>query len=230
MKLLVAALIISISSTAFADDINVEKSLGEVNKPLWFSEFGLSTNSGATFQEKAQGWGFLPGWALGPDVMVGLLTYRFNRVFLTLGYLYYGTGLKEGTELIEVSTSYQRMNFTLNYDFIYKILIVGAHVGGSLMIVRTDAVLRDFDVTISGGSEVEYENQTVVDEVKAIGAHMGFLGGLSVGLDLDPLFRKYEDKRKWLNFEFRLIGDYVRYGERDGFFAGAGIAYWPFSR
>jgi hypothetical protein len=226
MRRLVIAFVLAVPLTAVSDDLTMKKSSDEVNALSWFSEFGASTNSGVTFQEKAQGWGFTPGWAVGPDVMIGLLRYRFHRVFLKLGYLYYGVDRRDGTEQIEVTTSYQRINLTANYDFCYKILVVGTHVGTSMMIVRTGAVLRDFDVLVSG-NELSYENHSIVDQVEATGVDFGFLTGLSVGLDLDPLFKK-NTYRRWLNFELRLTGDYLRYSERDGFFAGAGIAYWPF--
>ena len=194
----------------------------------WFSEFGFSAGAGASFQQKAVGWGWVPGWASGTDVLVGIMRFGRHRTYLVLGYLFYGREEVEGTSQVTVSTSYQRLDFTANYDFCHKALVAGLHLGTTAVLSKTRSVLSDFDVEISGNALVQ-DNFVIVDEVEARGSHMGFLTGFSVGVDLDPLFKKYRDKARWLNFDLRLVADYLRYGERDDFYSGLTVSYWPFA-
>ena len=75
---------------------------------------------------------------------------------------------------------------------------------------------------------MSYENHTTIDQKKAVGLDFAFLAGLSVGVDVDRLFTG-SDNNRYVDFEVRLTSDYLRRGERDDFYGGLEIIFWPFN-
>ncbi len=206
-----------------------DDSVSDIDFP-WFSELGAGLGVSAVFQETATSsrlGGFLVGWALGPDFMLGIWQHVFHRVYLGTGYRYYGPKQEAGTEQINVTTSYHRFDLVAGYDFRFRLFVTGVHIGSAMMLVKTHHVFREISYFVEDDLEIVFADEAIIDEHEALGVNFGFLGGTSVGIDLGGLFSAHSQRK--LKLEFRATGEYIRRGQRDGFFAGGKIVFWPHS-
>ncbi|MCP4598995.1 MAG: hypothetical protein GY847_00370 [Proteobacteria bacterium] len=196
----------------------------------WFSEFGIGFGAAAVFQETATSsrlGEFSVGWALGPDLLLGIWRNGFHKVYLGAGYLFYGPKRVAGTEQIKVTTSYHRFDLAAGYDFRYKLLVAGVHIGSAMILVKTHHVFREINHQVEDDLEVVFSDGAIIDEHEALGIDFGFLGGTSIGIDIGRLFSKHS--RHKVEFELRATGEYIRRGQRDAFCAGGMIVFWPLS-
>ncbi|MCP4599970.1 MAG: hypothetical protein GY847_05430 [Proteobacteria bacterium] len=203
----------------------------DINKPVsqsdssWFSEIGVGLESGITLQEDALGRKFSIGWGLGPALMLGVFQHKFHRLYLGGGYLYYGRGRDRGTEQVEVKTRYHRIGLSAGYDFRWRTLVAGLHIGSAMMIVKTQTVfqrIEDYEVV---DQDIIFTKKAVIDEKTVSGVDFGLLGGARVGIDLGRLFFRSANSR--IRLELCVAGDYVRRGQRDDFFAKGMLVFWP---
>ncbi len=191
----------------------------------WFREYGVGFEIGAAFQENTTGEGFTPMIALGPEIYVGVFRYMFHRVYLNAGYVYLDQEQEFGTKQVQVKTLYQRVDLTAGYDFSYKLLITGLHLGSAMMIVKSHTTVNNVSGFAVSEEEIDYTVGKTIDEIEATGVNFGFLGSLNVGLDFARPILGIDHVFSLL--EIRAKGDYIRQRERDTFFVGAVIIFWP---
>ncbi len=191
---------------------------------LWFSEFGVGIDTGVSLLEEAPGLDYEPGFAVGPELYVGILRHGMHRASLNLGYINYVTERKGGTEQFEAVTTYQRLSIAAGYDFCYKLLVAGAHIGTAMMIITAEKTFREVQISDVSDDKYVFTRGDIISNQKETGVDWGFLAGLSVGIDFSHLYPKDKDTGF---LELRLKADYVRRGDRDDFFASVVIIFWP---
>jgi len=198
---------------------------GESKKAQWLSEFGIGIESGASIREKATSLRFEPGFAIGPNLSLGIVRIGFHQVNLDLGYQYHVGDYTGGTTQLEVRTTYQRLVLAPGYFFRHKLIVAGVQLGAAMNVITTQMTYNELLIEYdSKNDEYEFHKIGEIDRQDATGVDFGFFAGVSVGLDFSGLILKTRGKSL---LDLCLKGDYVRRGERDDFFAGISIVFWP---
>lgn len=213
-------LIIASSVSAAADETE------SANTP-WRPDVRIGLKGGARFTELAMGRAFEPGGTVGGEVALGFPSHGMHHGVLGVGYLYLGK-TENGTKEIEVKTIYNRVDITAGYEFVWKALVTGAKAGLSIIPISTTTKqftlgLPDYE---SESDNYYFRNRTLVESHKVIGANLGFLAGLGVGLNLGYFVRN-KSRLQWLAMHLVLNGEYLRRGERDDFFCTASVVFFP---
>ncbi len=221
MKFILLLLIVLVLAPglAFADQ-------ADVPRVRWFTEFGVGVEVGLASLEDAASSGFLGfthGWGLGPDLKLGILRHENHRVHLGAGYLYLGPKRTGGTVQVAVANSYQRVDIAAAYNYLWKILIIGLEVGSAMTIVNTKTIYRDVSYTIEG-EEIHFGIDSIYDKAEHLGVEFGLLIGTCIGVDMGQYI--FKQTTRPMRLEILAKADYTRRGERDAFFAGAGLVFW----
>ena len=136
-------------------------------------------NGGAWFREKPTGQEYSFGYGFGPELRVGLLRHPLHRAYLLLGYLHYGPDAGSGTTQVWTTTSLDRWDIAAGYDFCWRFLIAGLHLGTALTLSQTEQTIYEVSyqvvTTADGSSFLEYTRGEVRDREEAAGLYPGLL-------------------------------------------------------
>lgn len=194
---------------------------GEVPPVRWMQGFGVGFRAGGAFlSEPTNGLEFLGGAAGGAELDWGVLTCGPHRARLAAGFLVFSAAREKGTPEIRVETRYSRVDFAAGYDFTPKLLVLGVDVGLVLALNRVKTVYGEPTWTISDG-EIEYHDPEDPETRDRLGAGVGFLAGLSVGVELGELFG-FPDL-----LELRAAADYTLRNMRNEIAVLGLILFWP---
>ena len=186
----------------------------------WFRDFGVGFHAAAVFQETALGRDYDRTGALGPSLLMEVWRLPLHRFSLSTGYWYYFDKQTSGTKQVSVTTSHQRLDIAVHYDFCWKLLVAGAKTGMGMSIATTTTRLKETFNDLAG-------NNYFYDGTKktATGVNPGFLFGITAGVNLGRLFRKKTP------LDLRLLAqlEYIRHSERDDLSIGFAVVFWPMS-
>jgi hypothetical protein len=191
------------------------------NAPRWLVDFGVGFRAGGCFLSgPTNGRAFLQGAAIGAEIDWGFFALGAHRAVLGVGFSWFSPERESGTTEIKVATKYTRFDFTAGYDFTWKLLVAGVHVGAALGLNRVTTSFGEPGWQVADDRIVFYE-PTDLEVNEEVGTDAGFLAGLSVGMELGELWGLPD------SFEIRAKSDYVLRGARNEFTALGVIVVWP---
>ncbi len=154
--------------------------------------------AGSSFMEDSSNFrhynaGFIPGI----DFKFNIIKFKILKAGLAGGYLFYANKIEDGTQKINVSARYNRLDLQLFIDVNLKAFFIDTRIGSGLLIFKSD---YNESVSISGS---HFSNT---------GADFGFLAGLGFGVEFGK--HLFNLNRR---ISFSVQSDYLRHGNRDDF-------------
>lgn len=190
--------------------------------PYWFQELGLSIEGGTLLAEPSVSGGVDLRGVLGGALYWGIFRYGLHRAFVSVHYQRFLLDDKvDGTRVVEIST-HDRQLFGLlaGYDVTWRILVAGGKVGMGVLTAKTTSTVYNVENSVVADTLV-VDRISIADQRKHFGARLGFLGGLSLGLDLGRLWGKPS------TVDIRLRGEAHLRDKRQDFLAGLSVTFWP---
>jgi hypothetical protein len=208
-------LFVSISTRARAEE---STALG----PYWFQELGLSAEGGMLIAEPSASRGLDLRGVLGGAVHWGIFRYGLHRAVVSVHYQRFLMDDKVGgTQVVEISTQNRQIfGLLAGYDLTWRLLVVGGKVGMGVLTANTTSTIYEVENAVVG-NEVVIDRIGIVDQKNHSGGRLGFLGGLSLGLDLGRLWGKPS------TVDIRLRGEAHLRDKRQDFLAGLSVTFWP---
>lgn len=188
--------------------------------PRWLVDVGVGFRAGGCFlSSPTNGRKFIDGAALGAELVWGVFALEPHRVTLGAGFLWLSPERESGTAAMRVETEYTRFDFTAGYDFTWRLLVAGAHVGLGLGVnrVKTSYGQPGWEVI---ENEIVYHEPEDPEVRERVGSDPGFLAGLSIGVELGELWGVPD------LIEIRAKSDYLLRGARNEFTAMAAVVFW----
>jgi len=173
----------------------------EVGKELFSLSSGIRI--GASMQEQSPNNRiFDPGLVAGPEISFNFLRLKGLRLGINTGWLFFAAMREKHTEALEMTTRYNRLDFSARIDFLIKAFLLNMRIGSGMMIISTDTSWdRDWN------SHQSNEDTRIVEHT---GVEPGFIAGLGVGAEVGKSWWKIDRK-----LFFTVQSDWQRRGNRD---------------